>query len=141
MHDLNEVARRFGVSIGDLRQFAIQDCGVPASTLLAVLDLWLYERLASSINLYGLRGWVGRPVRERLHEQVELGLFNVDGNDFRDKCAASFAEVRANPIIRHEILLMPEWPRLVDLTRLWAKSVTGDVYESVSDFGRGRLTL
>lgn len=102
MHTLQDLASRYHVSIDNLRRVAFQHCGIPADTAPEIVDFWLYERLASAANWTGLHFALDSDAS--VERMIEHSLVFEKGT-FLEKCAASLAELKANPIIRHEILL------------------------------------
>jgi hypothetical protein len=104
MNDLQHLARKYNLSIESLRSFAYTSCGIPKDASQDLVDQWLYERLAIREDT----------MLSNINPHSELDLRRAFGytlpgsqssNSFEERCAASWAELVANPIIRHEISL------------------------------------
>lgn len=102
MNDLSHLAQQHFVSIDRLRRFAVTSCGVPADAPTALVDLWLYERLALSAQRTGPHFFIGDDAG--LGRAIELSL-DSSGGSFEERCAESWAELAANPVARREIVL------------------------------------
>jgi hypothetical protein len=104
MNDLQHLARKYHLSIESLRHFAFTSCRIPQDAPQDLVDQWLYERLAIRENT----------MLCNINPHNELDLRRAFGytlsgsessNSFEERCAASWAELVANPIVRHEITL------------------------------------
>ena len=111
MHDLQHLARQYYLSIDSLRRFAFSSCGIPQDAPEGRVDLWLYERLATAANWMGAHFYAHDDRGLRSAIDFSLSMFGAKGS-FEEKCAESWAELVANPIIRHEIMLHERfsWP-------------------------------
>lgn len=105
MNDLNHLAQQYFVSIERLRQFAVSHCGIDANAPQGQRDLWLYERLATAVFFAGAHFCIDD--EEAMQRMVDYSTlwFKENGGSFLERCAESWAELQANPIVRHEILL------------------------------------
>lgn len=129
-HSLAGLVQRFGSSIETLREIAFEHCGIPRDAQVGLVDLWLYERLAMASSTMGWHFGVND--KEQVISSIEHGMLFCEGSTFAEKCFTSWADVVANPIVRHEILL---WDRR--LLRLHSDSQfrphTGAENEAFSD--------
>ncbi len=122
--NLQGLATRYRLDIDTFRRVAYELCDVPKETPQSLVDLWLYEQLATSINFFGMRiEEGGSNLDESIRAQIQLsvGLFRGK-SDFKTHCAESLADVVANPIVRHEILLRDEPQVQARIVPYWRKS-------------------
>ncbi len=101
-NNLATLAQEADVSVDTLREIAYEHCNIPRETAVALLDLWLYERLATAAHLAGVHfSTLGD---ESILSMIDFSLISLKGN-FIERCQASLDEVLANPVVRHEIAL------------------------------------
>ncbi len=94
------------LDVEHLRVIAHDHCGIPRDNAYLV-DLWLYEQLALAANFMGPHFGIADTAQTL--RSIECGLISHYEGTFLEKCASSWAELVANPIIRHEIMLPWSW--------------------------------
>lgn len=105
MNTLDRIAVCFGVSTVELRAAAIEVCAFPSDTAPGLIDTWLEDTLASSLNRFGSRFHFWQTLSVNVREQLEYAV-GASRCDFAQCCARSLAELAANPI-RHEPTIEP----------------------------------
>lgn len=102
MNDLQQLADRYHISIESLRHFAFTSCGIPQDAPQHLVDLWLYEHLGLAVNVMG-RNFNPRNDVGLQHAILFSHPRSEFAGSFEERCAASWAELVANPLNRHGI--------------------------------------
>lgn len=101
--NLETLADRYYGSVEKLRQIAFEHCGIPRDDHDWLVDFWLYERLAIAANMMGDLFSIFDT--EQTLQSIAYGMGRFEGSSFAEKCASSWSELVANPIVRYEIKL------------------------------------
>ncbi len=136
-YTLEDFASMFYCSADWLRSIARDDCGIACENT-ELVDLWLYVQLTKAAKEMGPH--FSMMLQSEVLQSLTYSLSKYQGT-FLEKCAASFAELVADPTAFTELVADPTVVDYIALTKLTSSErplrIEGDggaFNESFSDF-------